>query len=457
MEIKIKPQIFKAYDIRGIYPTFLDEKTAYFVGKAFVKFLKKKKPKIVIGRDNRLSSDSLFKALSLGVVEEGGDVFDIGLSTTPMLYFALAYFKFDGGINITASHNPKEYNGFKLAKKNALPVKGKELLKIVEKLSAQKDLKKKENKGKIFKKEVLNEYLDFNLKDFDLKKFLPFKIAIDSGNAVAGILVEKLSQKTPFKIFHLFKKLDGSFPNHPPDPLVEKNLKFLKQEIKKRNANLGVAFDGDGDRIVFLDEKGKVIFGDLILALISKYLLKENPGKKILYDLRCSKVVKETILENGGKPIESRVGHSFIKEKMRKEKIFFGGEFSGHFYHQKHYFCEVPLFVFLKLLEILSKEKKPLSKLILPFKKYFHSGEINFKIKEKEALMEKLEKKYKRGKKSHLDGLKIEFKDWWFLVRPSQTEPLLRLIIEAKSKALLKEKKKEIISLIKSFSRKDKI
>jgi len=449
MNSKIASEIFKGYDIRGIYPSTINKKTAYLIGRAFVKFLKKPKANIVVGRDNRLSSPILFKNIVQGITDEGGNVYNIGLSPTPLFYFAVAHFNFDGGINITASHNPPQYNGFKLVREKALPISENTGIEEIKKLVVSGRFKRKK-KGKIRKKSVIKEYIKFNLKEFNLNFFKPFKIVIDSANSVSGILIDDFFKNTPHKIFHLFKRLDGSFPNHNPDPLIKSNLRFIKKEVKEKRADLGIAFDGDGDRIVFLDEKGRVIYGDLILALISKYILKENPGQKILYDVRCSNIVKETILDFGGIPVLSRVGHSFIKEKMKRENIFFGGEFSSHFYYSLHYFCEAPFFVLFKILEILSKEKKPFSKVISPFKKYFHSEEINFKIKNKEeTIIKKIRKKYKKGKETSLDGLRIDFKDWWFSIRFSQTEPLLRLIVEAKSKKLMEQKKKELISIIK--------
>lgn len=445
--MKINPEIFRPYDIRGIYPTTINENVAYLIGRAFVKFLKKTKPQIVVGRDNRLSSLPLFKKLTQGIIEEKGNVINIGLSTTPMLYWTVAHYGFDGGIEISASHNPPQYNGFKLVRENAIPISEKTGLENIKNLSSLEFKKTTKETGKIILKNILKDYIDFNLKDFKFKNFKSLKIVIDTANAVSGILVPIIKEKIPAKIYSLFEELDGSFPNHPPDPLIKENLKILQKEVKKRKANLGVAFDGDGDRIIFVDEKGEIVSGDLITAFISTILLKKEK-EKIIYDIRSSNIVKEVILKAKGIPVISRIGHSFIKEKMRKENIFFGGEFSGHYYSKYHYFCEAPLFVLFTILDQLSKNKK-FSSLIKPFKIYFHSGEINFQVKNKKEILEKLEKKYKKGKISRLDGLRIDFKNWWFLVRPSGTEDLLRLVIEARTKEVLEKKKREIISLIK--------
>jgi len=450
MNFKIDLSIFRAYDIRGIYPSEINEKVAYLVGRAFVKFLRKQRLKIVVGRDNRLSFPSLFKSLVKGLLEEGAEVIDIGLSTTPMLYFSVAHFKFDGGIQISASHLSAEWNGFKLVREKAIPISEKTGIEEIRNLVLAGDFKRKKG-GRILRKEVLKEYIGFNLKNFDLKAIKPLKIVIDTANAIPGILVPEIFKKPNCKIYHLFAKLDGSFPNHNPDPLIKENLRFLQKEVRDKKADLGVAFDGDGDRIIFVDEKGGVISGDLITSLMAKLILTKNRGQKILYDIRSSNIVREIIKKEKGVPIISRIGHSFIKEKMRKEDIIFGGEFSGHYYLKEHYFCEAPIFVLLKILETRAKTKKTLSELIQPFKKYFHSGEINFEVENKTKILKALEREYKEGKICRLDGLRIDFKNWWFLARPSQTEPLLRMVLETKTKKLLEKKKKELIGLIKSF------
>lgn len=447
---RINPIIFRAYDIRGIYPQEINEETAYLIGRAFVKFLKKKRPEIVVGRDNRLSSPVLAKALIRGIIEEGGKVIDIGLSTSPMLYWAVAHYKFDGGVNCSASHNPPQYGGFKMLGEKATFLSEKTGLKKIKKIAqelAEKG-KAKIKKGKLEKREILKDYLRFSLKDFKREKTGALKVVIDTGNAVPGILISELKKKVPFKIYHLFSKLDASFPNRSLNPLEPRALKALQEEVKSKKADLGIAFDGDGDRIIFVSEKGKQIPGDLIFALMAKIILKKAPGQKILYNICSSRIVGETIKENGGVPIMERVGHAFIKERMKKEKIPFAGEFSGHYYLKEDYFSEAPFFILFNVVEEMAKTKKPISWLIKPYQKYFNSGEINFEAKNKEKILEKVEKKYQRGKILKIDGLRIDFKDWWFLLRPSQTEPVLRLILEAKTKKLMLQKKKEIIKLV---------
>jgi phosphomannomutase len=446
--MKINPDIFRAYDIRGVYPTALNEDTAYFVGRAFVKFLKKKGLKIVVGRDARLSSPSLFASLTEGITDQGADVCDIGLSTTPMLYFSVAHFKFDGGINITASHNPPQYNGFKLVRESSIPISGKSGIKEIKKLTLRGNFKKAK-KGKIVKKKVQEEYVSFNLKNHHLDDIKPFKVVIDTANAVPGIVVPDFFKKTKCKVYHLYPDLDGNFPNHLPSPHEEKNLRELKKEVLKRRADLGIAFDGDGDRVIFVDEKGEMVPGDLISALMAALILKDNPGEKVLCDVRSSNIVKETVEKTGGIPVIGRIGHSFIKERMRKENIVFQGELNGHYYLREHYFSEAPFFVVFKILEEMSKQKKNISELVKPFREYFHSGEINFKVENKKKVLRTLENKFKRGRISKIDGLRVDFPDWWFNVRPSNTEPVLRLVIEAKRKDLMERRKKELVTLIK--------
>lgn len=447
--MKINSDIFRAYDIRGIYPEEINENAAYLIGRAYVKFLGKKNPKIVVGRDNRFSSPVLFKNLVSGIINSGANVIDIGLAITPVLYFTVAHFKYDGGVSITASHNLAQYNGFKFVRERAIPISEKTGLKEIKKLALAGKFKIK-RKGKVLRKKVLKEYIAFNLKDFDLEAIKPLKIAIDTANAVPGIVVPEIFKKTNCKIYHLYSKLDGTFPNHPPSPHEEENLRGLQRQVLNKKADLGIAFDGDGDRTIFVDENGKMIPGDLITALLAYLILKENPGEKVLCDVRSSNIVRDTVKEGGGKVVIGRIGHSFIKERMRKENIIFQGELNGHYYLREHYFCEAPFYVIFKILEEISKRDKAISELLKPYKKYFHSGEINFKVKDKKKVLKTLENKFSRGGKVlKIDGLRIDYSDWWFNARPSHTEPVLRLVVEAKTKELMEKKKKELIALIK--------
>lgn len=445
--MKINPSIFKSYDIRGLYPDQINEEAARLIGRAMVEFLGVARPKIVVGRDNRISSPKIHRGLVLGLIDSGATVTDIGLAPTPLLYWACARYGFDGGVSITASHNPPGYNGLKIVKKGAVPVGGQSGLKKIRDLAAKGKFKEKK-RGSIKKKNVLPEYIKFNTKDFHKADFPKATLVVDSANAVPAILLPSIKKNLPGKVHSLFSKLDGRFPNHSPNPLIEKNLAALKKEVKKRSADLGMAFDGDGDRVIFVDEKGRMVPPDLVTAIAARSILRDNPGRKILYDLRSSNAVREIIRESGGVPLMGKVGHAFIKARMRKENIAFAGEFSGHYYHKKHYFCEAPLFVLFTLLKEIARNGESLSQIVGEVSLYSHSGEINFEVKDKDRVLKKLEGRYKKGKISRLDGLRIDFKEWWFNARASQTEPLLRLVVEAKDRKIMEQKKKELSKLI---------
>lgn len=440
-------KIFKAYDVRGIYPEELNEEAAYMIGRAFVEFIKKdsgkENPQIVVGRDNRKSSDSLFLEFKKGIVGQGADVVDIGLSTTPMLYFYTANYGYDGGVNITASHNPSQYNGFKFVGKGASPISENSGLKEIKDMAVSGIFIKSESTGKVIEKDVVSDYI----LDNNVPENFPFKVVVDTANSVSGVIVPQMLRNT--KLIHIFSDLDGNFPNHTPDPLKEENIRFLQEKVIEERADLGIAFDGDGDRVFFVDEKGSVVSSDLILAFSSLIVLKDNPGSKILYDVRSSNIIKETVESAGGIVFSSRIGHSFIKETMRDEDIIFGAEYSGHYYlrHGKGYY-ESPYFIVFLMLNEMKKTGKTLSQLIEPFRKYYHSGEINFKTENKEEIIKKVKETYKDGKDSYVDGLRIDFDNWWFLLRASNTESILRLVVEAKTKELMEGKVREIKDLI---------
>ncbi len=438
--MKINPNIFGAYDVRGVYPEEINEETVYEIGRAYVKFLKARK--IVVGRDCRLSSPSLFKALTKGIRDQGANVIDVGIVSTPMLYFSVIHLKADGGIEITASHNSGEYNGLKMVREAAKPLSGDSGLKEIEEMALQGSGKAK-IRGRLNKKNIENSYLKNIWQQIDPKKIRKFKVVIDAGNGMGSLIVSELFKKLKAKVYPLYFDLDGSFPNHLPNPLLSKNLVEIKKEIKKRKADLGIAFDGDADRVVFIDEKGKEVPGDLITALLASCFSQS----KILYDIRSSRIVKEEIEKNGNIAVPSRIGHSFIKETMRKEKIAFAGELSGHYYFQDNGYIESPLTVVFMMLSMLAD--KTLSQAIKPLRKYHSSGELNFIVKNKKQILKKIAGKHKKkGKISWIDGLTVEFPDHWFNLRASNTENLLRLNLEADSKKLKEEKVKEISSYI---------
>lgn len=458
--MQTNPSIFKAYDIRGIYKKDLDEKTAYDLGLAYIELRKKdlknkkqiKKLKIVVSSDMRLSSPSLKKHLINGLLDAGADVIDIGMNATPTFYFAVAKYKYDGGIMVSASHNPKEWNGFKLTREKAIPISGNTGIEFLKEKILNSKLKKANKKGLLTKKKnVLQDQIKHDLKHIKIKKIKPFKIVADPANAVGSLFINELFKYLPVKLIKINFKLDGNFPAHEADPLKEENIKEIKKEVLKQKADLGITTDGDGDRIFFIDNKGELIDQAIIRGLLAKLFLKEKPKSKIGFDVRPGKITEDLILENKGKPVKTRVGHSLIKEQMLKENIYFSGESSGHFFLNMAIGCfEIPNIVILKLLEEFSNKQEDISEQIKKYKKYFHSGEINKEVKNKEKIFKSLEKKYKKGKINKLDGLSVVFNDFWFNVRASNTENKMRLNLEAINKKVMEERKKEIIKIIEN-------
>lgn len=442
---KNKSNIFRAYDIRGIYPDEINREIAYKLGKSFVSLLGTKN--IVVGRDKRESSPVLFDSLVKGIKSMGCKVMDIGFCTTPLFNFSVGELEADGGIMITASHNPKEYNGFKLTRKESVPLNEREISKL-KNLVYSKKIKEKLQEGEKVKKDITESFIDKIVSYADLPK-KKLKVVVDTGNGMSGLTAQKVFSKLPLEVKYLYKKIDQTYPNHPANPLEKKNLKDLQKNVVKEKADIGIAFDGDGDRAGFVDEKGEIVGMDLVTALISEYLLKKkrNKNTKIIYDLRSSWIVKETIEKGGGRPIETRVGHSFIKKKMKKSGAIFAGETSGHYYFRDFYNCENSLLAALIVFNNL--KNKSFSEIMSRFQEYYKSEEINFEAKNPEEKIKEIKKKYSKGKVSTKDGVKIEFEDWWFNLRKSNTEDLLRLNLEAKTKKIRDEKIKELKNLIK--------
>jgi len=446
LEINLK--IFKAYDIRGIYPADINEDVVYKIGRAIVQYLGAKK--IVVGRDIRESSLALFGALAKGITEQGADVYDIGLASTPMVYFASGKLDIDGAISLTASHNPAEWNGMKICRAEAVPIGENSGLFEIRDLVMAGNFPEAGKKGKIIpKEEIKNDYIDYfssfaNLGD---KKF---KVVIDFANAM-GILDLDIYKKFPdnIELVTLYDNFDGKFPNHEANPLKTETLKDLQEKVRENNADLGIAYDGDADRVGFIDENGEIIPMDLITALIAKMILEKNPGAKIFYDLRSSKSVREFIEENGGVALECPVGHANIKKIMRDEGGAFAGELSGHYYFKENYMAEASTLAAIMLLNLMAETGEKISELVKDVKRYFHSGEINSEVADKDEVINKLKEKYSDGKISELDGVKIEFPDWWLNVRPSNTEPVLRLNLEANTEELMKEKVNEALKIIR--------
>jgi len=467
----INPSIFKAYDIRGIYPKEINEEAAYRVGRAFVVFTGAKS--VVVGRDCRTSSDKLFSALEKGILSEGADVIDIGLVSSPLFYFSVGDYDLrDAGIIITASHNPKEYNGFKMVRGNALPIGGASGMEKIKELVSENKWRDKPS-GTTLKTSVIDDYLEKVLKLANFgeveppREVQPLKIVADAGNGMGGLTLKKLERllksdfNKNFKLIPLYFEPNGKFPNHEANPTKPENLADLQKAVLKNKADLGIALDGDGDRVAVIDENGEVVRGDLLTAIFAKILLLKYPGARILYDVRCSNIVPETIRELGGVPEMTPVGHAPIKKIMAEGNAVFGGELSNHFYFRDFYFAESPDLCLLLLLEYLSSPHPPyirggkgglmkMSEVVLPLKKYFHTGEINFEVKEKQGIIKKIKEKYFKDSKktSEIDGWRMDFNDWWFSLRASNTEPLLRLNLEAKNQKLMEEKRNELERLI---------
>ncbi len=445
--LKIDEAIFKAYDIRGVYPEQLNEDVAYLIGRAFVSFLGCRN--VVVGRDARLSSPTIFKALVAGLTDQGADVYSIGLSTTPMLYFSVGYYKYEAGIMITASHNPSEYNGLKLIKHSAIPIGKDNGMEDIKHVVLTRKFPKPERKGKLAELDVMDDYLSFILSK--VKRIDTFKLVIDAGNAMAGYTLPKFLESLPLKVVKMFFELDLTFPNHEANPLNFDTLRELQKRVVEEKAHLGVAFDGDADRVFFTDEKGSIISSDYVTALMAQHILTKQPNSVVLYDLRSSWVVKEVIQQAGGIPMMCRVGHAFIKQMMRQHNAVFAGELSGHYYYREHFYTESSVLTMLYLIELMTELKKPLSEIVAPLKKYYRSEEINFKVKDKHAALRAFEENFFGNSISHLDGVKVETENYWINLRPSNTEPLIRLTAEAKEKAILERLIRETKELLKPY------
>lgn len=434
--------IFKAYDIRGIYPEQLNEETAEKIGRAFVNFLGAKK--VVVGRDMRTHSKPLFEALAKGITGQGADVIDLGMCSTPMSYYANGKLGTDGSIIITASHNPAEWNGFKLCREEAIPISGATGIAEIEKIATNKSWKAGSRKGIISKYDISSEYGEHLRKYAKLDRKL--KVVADFANAMGSFEIDGI--RNLFELIPLYEPLDGTFPNHEANPLKLDTLDTLRAKIKETGADFGAGFDGDADRCGFVDNNGEVIPMDLFTALIAQDILADGPAT-ILYDLRSSWAVKECIEENGGKAIMSRVGHAFIKAQMREYGAIFAGELSGHYYFKENYTTESQGLAFIRLANLICKTDKKVSELVAPLRKYHASGEINSKVDNVQTVLSEIKKRYSDGYQFDLDGISVEYEDWWFNIRPSNTEPLLRLIVEAKDKEKMEAKRDELLALIR--------
>lgn len=445
----MNPDIFKSYDIRGIYPTQLDEDTAQRIGRAFVEYLHP--ATVAVGRDMRLSSEPLFRAFAEGVTRQGAGVVDLGLTSTDELYFAVGHFGYPAGAMITASHNPKNYNGFKLCRENAIPLSSETGVFAIRDLALADAFRPALKPGMIIANDPLRAFAEHCLSFIDVKAVKPLTIVVDAGNGMAGRIVPAIFKHLPVKLIPLYFELDGTFPNHPASPIEPENMVALQGAVVTHGADLGAAFDGDADRVFITDELGNLVGGDMVTALVAKNLLRTRPGAKILYNLICSRSVPEVIAASGGMPIRTRVGHSYIKAIMRDQDAIFGGEHSGHFYFRDNYFADSGLIALLVMLELISLEGKRVSELLRPLDRRVRSGEINTKVDDAGAKLAALERVFSDAQAiDHLDGLTIQYPTWWANVRPSNTEPLLRLNVEADDPATLAAKRETLLSIIRS-------
>jgi phosphomannomutase len=437
------PTIYRSYDIRGIVPDEFDPSEAYHIGRAYAQHTGAKK--VVVARDMRVSGEDITQQLLSGLTDGGIEVLFIGMATTPLFYFAVHFLKVDGGLSVTASHNPGRYNGVKMTRAEAVPIGGDSGLKDIRDLVEKRQWGAVAHKGTVTQVDVKKDYLDMVTTGWDAKGL---KIVVDAGNGMAGILLKDFFERVGGEVIPLYWEPDGNFPNHEANPLEEKNMKDLHMAVLEHGADLGIAFDGDADRVFFGTETGLTIPGDITTALISKKLLAERPGSTILYDLRSSRATKEEIEKAGGKAAMSKVGHSNIKKQMREHNALFAGELSGHFYFTPWY-AESGLLAVKYMVSVLKESGKKISEIVAPIMHYAKTEEINFEVADKGPILAALKETYKDAQILELDGVTISYPDWWANVRASNTEPLLRLNMEADTPELLEKKQSELEAIIK--------
>jgi phosphomannomutase len=442
-------KVFKAYDVRGIYPSELDEEGAYAIGRAYVEEFEPRT--IAVGRDVRLSSPAMAAAATRGAVDGGAQVLDLGLVGTEMVYFAVGDRELDGGIMVTASHNPKEYTGAKIVRAGALPVGGDSGLMEVRDRAAL-GFEAPRGGGSVREVDIWPDYVNRVLSFIELDEIKPLKVVVDAANGMGGVMLPPVLERLPIDAVRCYFEPDGSFPNHEPNPLLPENREFIVQQTTSEGADFGVAFDGDADRCFFVDDQGGFVPGDFVTALFADAVLEKTPGAKIIYDVRASWAVPETIEAAGGIPLINRVGHAFIKQRMREEGAVFGGEVSGHYYFRDFSQADSGVVPFLLMLELVSRKGQKLSEILRPFReRYFLTGELNTPVPDVDAKLEELEERFAaEGEISHLDGVSVDADEWHFNVRPSNTEPLLRLNLEARSEELMERKRDEVLDVIRA-------
>ena len=448
----INPEIFKAYDVRGLYPGELNEEIARLIGRGFATYLNV--PRVAVSRDMRVSSPALAAAFIEGVRDQGTDVVDYGMMATDMLYFAVVRDELGGGAQITASHNPGQYNGVKMVKAGALPLSGDAGIGDIRDMIANDRLPAPAaRRGSVTTRNIVGDYVHKVMSFIDPTVIKPFTVVLDAGSGMGGLVAPKLFDRLPCTVTKLCFEIDGTFPNHEANPLIEENRRDITAEVIRQKADVGIAWDGDADRCFFIDGTGEFISGDFVTALLAEAFLLKHPGSTIIYDLRASHAVKDVAARYGGRALMNRVGHAFIKQRMRQEDAIFGGEVTGHYYFRDFYYADNGFIPALLMLELMSKKNQSLHDLLQPFReRYFISGEINTKLASMQEVPRKLaaiEAQYKDAELARMDGLSVDYPDWHFNVRPSNTEPLLRLNLEAASPALMEQKRDEVLSLIR--------
>ena len=457
----ILPSIFKAYDVRALYPSELNEAAAYLIGRAYVAYLETTRPaglsplRIAVARDMRLSSPSLSRSFVDGALEQGANIVDFGLASTDMMYFAVAREGFDGGVQVTASHNPKEYNGMKMVRREAVPLSGDAGLGEIRDMVMDGSIPASTRpKGAYETSEMLEAYVDRVMGFIDTSVIQPFNVVLDAGSGMGGLVAPHLFDRLPCRTTRLCFEVDGTFPNHEANPLIEENRRHIVERVIAEKADIGIAWDGDADRCFFIDGSGEFIAGDFVTALLAESFLMKSPGETIIYDVRASYAVKDIVAKYGGRALMNRVGHAFIKGRMRDENAVFGGEVTGHYYFRDFYYADNGFIPALLILELMSRKKQTLAQLLEPLrKKYFISGEINTKVASMDVIdgrLKALAARYADGHTYTIDGFSAEFPDWHFNVRASNTEPLLRLNLEGLTPAIMEEKRDEVLAIIRA-------
>jgi phosphomannomutase len=444
--------VFKAYDVRGLYPEQITEDLFRQLGRAFVAYLGP--GRYAVTRDMRLSSPSLTAAFIEGAVAQGGRIVDYGLAGTDQMYFAVAADGLDGGAQITASHNPKQYNGCKLVRREAFPLSGESGIKEMKEMILSGTIPAAGSPGSVDRGSMLDRYVTHVMSFIEPSVIRPFTVVLDGGSGVAGLIAPLLFDQLPCRTTRLCFEVDGTFPNHEANPLIEENRRDITERVIAERADAGIAWDGDADRCFFLDGTGEFIAGDFVTALLAEAFLMRHPGSTIIYDVRASYAVKDIVAEYGGRALMNRVGHAFIKRRMREEDAIFGGEVTGHYYFRDNYYADNGFIPALLILELMSKKGQSLRDLLQPLReKYFISGEINTKVASMAAAadtIERLAREYRHGHVYRLDGISAEFDDWHFNVRPSNTEPLLRLNLEGLTPEIMEKRRDEVLGIIRN-------